>query len=93
MDAKKALRETLALPPRQEVRIMPGLSVRRTVGGIPVVRLHYDAHPERNSEQHPEWKKMERDTYMSAVEAKEFGLIDEVVTERGPAPDAAKASA
>ncbi len=37
--------------------------------------------------------KMERDTYMSAIEAKEFGLIDEVVTERGPAPDAAKASA
>ena len=37
--------------------------------------------------------KMERDTYMSAVEAKAFGLIDEVVAERGPSPDAAKPGA
>jgi ATP-dependent Clp protease protease subunit len=37
--------------------------------------------------------KMERDTYMTAMEAKEFGLIDEVVTERGPTPDAAKTGA
>jgi ATP-dependent Clp protease protease subunit len=30
--------------------------------------------------------KMERDTYMSAEEAKAFGLIDEVVQQRPPAP-------
>ena len=31
---------------------------------------------------------MERDKYMTAGEAKEFGLIDEVVTSRPPAPEA-----
>ncbi|HIJ64120.1 MAG TPA: ATP-dependent Clp endopeptidase proteolytic subunit ClpP [Rhodospirillaceae bacterium] len=33
-------------------------------------------------------KAMERDKYMTAGEAKEFGLIDEVVNSRPPAPDA-----
>lgn len=31
-------------------------------------------------------RKLERDSYMSAEEAKEFGLIDQVVEERPPAP-------
>ena len=31
-------------------------------------------------------RKLERDSYMSAEEAKEFGLIDEVVLERPAAP-------
>ncbi|RVT95430.1 ATP-dependent Clp endopeptidase proteolytic subunit ClpP [Rhodovarius crocodyli] len=37
--------------------------------------------------------KLERDSYMSAIEAKEWGLIDEVVTKRAaaPAPEAPKA--
>ena len=35
---------------------------------------------------------MERDTFMTADEAKEFGLIDEVVTNRPPPPASASAS-
>lgn len=37
--------------------------------------------------------KLERDSYMSAIEAKEWGLIDEVVTKRAtaPTPEAPKA--
>lgn len=35
-------------------------------------------------------KAMERDNFMSAEEAKKFGLIDEVVEERVPGADAAK---
>jgi ATP-dependent Clp protease protease subunit len=33
-------------------------------------------------------RAMERDKYMTATDAKEFGLIDEVVTSRPPLPDA-----
>jgi len=33
-------------------------------------------------------RKLERDTYMSAVEAREFGLIDEVVDRRPETPEA-----
>ncbi|MBY0335005.1 MAG: ATP-dependent Clp endopeptidase proteolytic subunit ClpP [Acetobacteraceae bacterium] len=36
--------------------------------------------------------KLERDTYMSAEDAKAFGLIDEVVDKRPASPDAAKAA-
>ena len=32
-------------------------------------------------------RKLERDTYMSAVEAREFGLVDEVVENRPPPVD------
>ena len=35
-------------------------------------------------------RKLERDTYMSADEARDFGLVDQVVTDRPPVPDAAK---
>jgi len=37
-------------------------------------------------------RAMERDKYMTAAEAKEFGLIDEVVTSRPPLPDASAAA-
>lgn len=36
-------------------------------------------------------KKLERDSFMSAAEAQEFGLIDEVVESRPVSPDEAKA--
>ncbi len=38
-------------------------------------------------------KNMERDKFLSAEEAKEFGLIDEVITSRPPADDDADAAA
>ena len=34
-------------------------------------------------------RRLERDTYMSAEEARDFGLVDEVVANRPPAPGAA----
>ncbi len=34
-------------------------------------------------------RRLERDTYMSAEEARDFGLVDEVVASRPPAPGAA----
>ena len=37
-------------------------------------------------------RAMERDKYMTAQEAQEFGLIDEVVNKRIPLADAASAS-
>jgi ATP-dependent Clp protease protease subunit len=37
-------------------------------------------------------RAMERDKYMTAVEAKEFGLIDEVVVSRPPLPEAVAAA-
>ena len=36
-------------------------------------------------------RKMERDTYLSAEEARAFGLVDQVVENRPPSADAAKA--
>ena len=35
-------------------------------------------------------RKLERDTYMSAEEARDFGLVDQVVTDRPPVPEAPK---
>ena len=65
-------------PPQTAVDIMQGVSVRRTAGGIPVVRLHYSAHPERNPDQHPEWKAQERRTYTSQSDwDREQEIIDE----------------
>jgi len=61
-DALKATRE---LPPQTSVELMHGLKVRRTSGGVPVVRLHYSAHPERDPETHLEWKQTERRLYTS----------------------------
>ena len=58
----KALEETTRVEPQTPVDVRPGETFRRTDGGIPVVRLHYDVHPERNSDSHPEWKKQERAT-------------------------------
>jgi ATP-dependent Clp protease protease subunit len=38
-------------------------------------------------------KSVERDNFLSAEEAKEFGIIDEVITSRPPADDDADAAA
>jgi len=44
----QALERVQTMAPQAAVDIMPGVSIRRTAGGIPVVRLHYSAHPDRN---------------------------------------------
>lgn len=74
----EAIEEARTLAPQTPVKVRPGEILRRTSGGIPVFRLHYDAHPERNSEEHPEWKKNERNTYTSqAGWDREQEIIDE----------------
>lgn len=61
----EALDATKNLPPQTQVEIRRGLTVRRTAGGIPVVRHHYSADPSRDPELYPEWKERERRKYTS----------------------------
>ena len=68
MRAIDALQQTREMPAQSEVEIRPGERVRRTSGGIPVVRLHYSVHPERNPELNPDWKKAERKKYTSQAD-------------------------
>ena len=78
MNAEQALAKTRKLPPQTHVEIRRGVSVRRTDKGIPVVRLHYSALPERDPELNPEWKVRERKLYTSqAAWDREQEIIDE----------------
>jgi hypothetical protein len=63
--AAQALEKTKAMPPQTVVNVRRGVSVRRTKGGIPVVRFHYSAMPSRDPEINPDWRKKERATYTS----------------------------
>ncbi len=63
--ALRALQESKNFPPQTPVIVRRGLQVRRTAGGIPVIRHHYSADPSRDPELHPEWKAKERRTYTS----------------------------
>lgn len=51
------------LPAQSYVEMGPGLSIKRKASGVPVMRIHYDVIPERNSVLHPEWKLAERKKY------------------------------
>jgi hypothetical protein len=76
--ALAALRKTKQLPPQTPVEIQRGYTTRRTQGGIPVHRLHYSAHPERDPEAHPEWKAVERKLYTSQASwDREQEIVDE----------------
>lgn len=75
---KEALEETRKTPPQTVIPIRRGLSVRRTKGGILVVRLHYSADPHRDPELNPAWKEEERRTYTSQASwDREQEIIDE----------------
>jgi hypothetical protein len=76
--AAKALAETKNLPPQTAVEVGRGVTVRRTKGGIPVWHVHYSAHPDRNPETDPEWKKNERKKYTSQADwDREQEIVDE----------------
>ena len=75
---KEALEKTRKTPPQTVIPIRRGLSVRRTKGGILVVRLHYSADPHRDPELNPVWKEEERRTYTSQASSdREQEIIDE----------------
>lgn len=78
MKAEHALAKARKLVPQTHVEIRPGLTVRRTDKGIPVVRLHYSVLPERDPERNPEWKVRERKLYTSQASwDREQEIIDE----------------
>ena len=74
----EALQETQIVAPQTKIKFGTGLHVWRTYGGIPVMRIHYAAHPDRDPEQHPEWKVAERRKYTSqAAWDREQEIVDE----------------
>jgi hypothetical protein len=73
-----ALLRTRDLGPQVAIEIQRGFTTRRTQGGIPVHRLHYSAHPERDPDLNPEWKAAERKLYTSEASwQREQEIIDE----------------
>lgn len=75
MEIKAALEQSKAQEPQTKIDIMRGVSLRRTKGGIPVVRLHYTAMEERNTE---EWREQARREYTSqAAWDREMEIVDE----------------
>lgn len=75
---KEALEKTRNTPSQTVIPILRGLSVRRTKGGIPVVRLHYTADPQRDPELNPAWKQTERKAYTSQASwDREQEIIDD----------------
>jgi hypothetical protein len=76
--AREALLESARLAPQVTVDIQRGLTVRRTQQGVPVVRIHYSAHPERDPDLNPEWKAKERKLYSSEASwQREQEIVDE----------------
>jgi len=66
------------LKPQTPLEVVPGVTIRRTRGGILVARVHYSANPLRDPELHPEWKRQERATYSSqAAWDREQEIVDE----------------
>lgn len=74
----EALAKTKLLPPQTAVDVRPGVTVRRTKGGIPISRFHYFCHPERDPLLHPEWALEERRKYTSQADwDREQEIVDE----------------
>jgi hypothetical protein len=75
---KEALLKTKNLPPQTVIEIARGISLRCNRGGIPIMRVHYSAHPERDPDIQPEWKAAERKLYTSEASwQREQEIIDE----------------
>jgi hypothetical protein len=73
-----ALQKTKQLEAQTPVEVRRGETIRRTRGGIAVVRLHYSVHPDRDPESNPEWRKAERKLYTSqAAWDREQEIMDE----------------
>jgi hypothetical protein len=58
--------------------VVPGVKIKKTTSGIPVVRIHYSADPARDPELNPEWKAAARRKYTSqAAWDRELEIVDE----------------
>lgn len=77
ISVEKAYERLDELPPQTYVQMGPGLSIKRKANGVPVMRIHYDAIPERNSVLHPEWKQLERKDYTTRGWDREQEIMDE----------------
>ncbi len=74
----QAVEKSKSLPAQTPITLRRGLQIKRTAGGILVARVHYSALPERDPENHPEWKEQERRTYTSQANwDREQEIIDE----------------
>lgn len=65
------------LPPQSKVEIGPGVSIKRKANGVPVLRIHYNAVPERNEVLNPRWKADEQKKYTKAGWDREQEIMDE----------------
>src|ERR1035438_5580224 len=59
------LEQSKKLAPQTPLNVRRGMQIRRTAGGIPVIRHHYSADPTRDPEINPLWKEHERRSYTS----------------------------
>ena len=76
--AREIADQLKTLPAQTSLEVMHGLTLRKTANGVNVPRLHYSAHPDRDSELHPEWKTAERKDYPSqAAWDREQEIVDE----------------
>jgi hypothetical protein len=62
---KDALEKTNRMPVQTQAPSARGFIIRRTGGDIPVARMHYSCHPDRDADAHPEWRQQEPRTYTS----------------------------
>jgi hypothetical protein len=69
--------ELATLPSQTYVDIGPGLSIKVKNNGVPVMRIHYDAIPERNQVLHPEWKAAEQGKYTKSGWDREQEINDQ----------------
>lgn len=65
------------VPSQTYVDIGPGVSIKRKENGVPVLRVHYNAVPERNEFLNPGWKVQERKKYTASGWDREQEIVDE----------------
>ena len=65
--------------PQVRVPIVPGMSVRKKISGIPIIRIHYSADPDRDpkTKAGQAWRKTKRGEYSSQADwDREMEIID-----------------
>lgn len=77
----RAIEKIKTMPPQTYADIVDGLSVKSKSNGIPVLRLHYSADPERNpaTPDGAAWYKKKRAQYDSDASGwdREYEIVDE----------------